>query len=341
MKRLGLCTLLLLAALPAFGARRRAVAPGDPNRCTFSGGPVAHATYPEYLAADATHVYWINENAELLRAPKLGGTDPQLVTDLFTFIPLSLAVDGDRVYIGVLPFSFTGPKPGEILAVPKTGGAVTTLVQGVATPFGFAFDDEYIYWAATGTLDFEEEEILADGKIERARKSDGSGRQTLAQNLSAPIDVLVEGDVVYYGETGLAKNDPTVGLYRVPKNGGTIVTLDNHTASADLAFHGDSIIVWGGDDDHLQALFRFKKDGSGKQVLLSDDNLSSGPQVVGDRIYYTTQSLDSEGYVLQWIPATGGQPVSVLTDSFVSLLVDECSITFGSDTTFNLERIPR
>lgn len=341
MKRLGLCLLVLLVAVPTFAARRRAVAPADPNRCTFTGGPVARATYPEYLATDATHVYWINENGELLRAPKVGDSDPELVTDLFQFIPLTLALDGDRVYLGVLPFSFTGPKPGEILSVPKTGGAVTTLVTGVATPFGFAFDDTYIYWAALGTLDFQEEEILADGKIERARKSDGSGRQTLAQNLSAPADLLVEGDHVYYGETGLAKNDTTVGLFRVPKNGGTIVTLDGETASADLAFYGDSIIVWGGDDEHPQAFFRIKKDGSGKQVLLSDENLDSGPQVVGDRIYYTTYVSDTEGSTLRWIPATGGAPVDVRTDRFVSVVVDECSITFGSDTTANLERIPR
>lgn len=58
--RLAVCTLVLLAAIPSFAARRRAVSPGTPARCAFTTTPLAVEVLPDAIAIDEQYAYWVD-----------------------------------------------------------------------------------------------------------------------------------------------------------------------------------------------------------------------------------------------------------------------------------------
>lgn len=327
-RRLTLLTLaLLLAAMPAL-ARRRTVLPGTPGHCIT--GVLDDAAAPLMLASDERYVYWIDDDDASLRRVAKGGGASERLAFLDDWIPLSMTVDATHVYIGALPATaIFATMPGAILSIPKGGGTLGTLISGVLTPFDVEADATHLYWAATGTFDFENERIDPDGKIERALKN-GSGRQALAENLSAPLDLALEGDSLWFGETGLANGDATVGLYLVPKSGGTVTTIDNLTASAYIVPSGAALVVWGGNSRVENGLFVIRKDRGGVRTLVDDELLASGPRVLDGVAYYLSEG--DEGNRLLSVPVAGGTPTVLRDDVYFTddFEVDGCAVTLGT-----------
>lgn len=329
-----LCALALVTlwSVPAF-AKRRVLTPGVPDRCAH--GTIAIFAAPLHFAADDTYVYWIDEfDAKLWRVPKTGSFEDRedLSAELLDWIPLEMVVDDTTIYIGALPASivFGSTQPGAILTVPKNGGVLSVLVSGVHAPFGITADATHIYWADTGTVNFQSGHVANDGKIERALKN-GSSRQTLAQNLSAPLDVLLEGDRVWYGETGLADGDPTVGVYHVAKTGGAVTTVENKTASAEMALTDEAVIVYGGNDTIDNALFAVPRNGSAAKALDIDAAIVGAPQVRGGRAYYVKEG--DEANELWSVPIDGSADAVLVRDDLYYLeefLIDGCAITVGT-----------
>ena len=345
MQRSWLCAFLLATAVVAFdaeAARTRAVQPRDPGRCSFAAGPLAEFSYPTILASDGQHLYWVDlfENA-ILRVPILGGATTQ-VAPLEEWVPLSMIVDETSVYLGVVPFEILeGPMPGSILVAPKGGGVLATLISGVEWPAQIVADSTHLYWAAVGTLNFPQESLASNGKIERARKS-GQERQALAEDLSAPLGLALDGDVLYFGQTGLADDDPTVGVYRVAKTGGPVTTINDETVAAGLSVTDDSIVFWGGDETFDTALFELSKNGSILRTILVDDAIASGPQIVDGRAYYYNE--DSETTSIRWIDIEHpADPVTVVEGDLTSesFLADACSVTYSLFAPGEIRRVPR
>jgi hypothetical protein len=133
---------LLLAALPV-SAKRRAVVAGAPGHCRTG---ILTSAFPEMLAVDADFVYWIDEfQTSLLRVSKNGGR-PQRLAFLENWVPLSMTVDDTHVYLGVLPAeALFSPRPGNILAIPKNGGTLSSVVSGVLSPFDVEVDATHVY----------------------------------------------------------------------------------------------------------------------------------------------------------------------------------------------------
>jgi hypothetical protein len=327
-RRLGVCALAFLLCVTPLFAKRRAVTPGAPGHCIT--GRVAILAYVVRMAQDATHVYWIDDGGYLLRVPRLGGDVEELAL-LEEWLHLSMAVDETNVYIGVLPAeALFQPRPGSILAVPKNGGATQVLISGVQTPFAIETDATHIYWADVGTYDIQGGSIAPNGRIERALKN-GTGRQTLADNLSAPADVLLEGDTLWYGETGLADGDETVGLYRIPKSGGTVTTVNTTVVSVTLSNAGDSILIYGANATAANALFVVAKNGSSVRTLVDDGSILGEQQVADGRAYYVTEV--EEGNALWSVPLAGGTPSLLRDDLYFGedFEVDGCALVFGTN----------
>jgi hypothetical protein len=327
-RRLALCALaLLLAASPAF-AKRRAVMAGAPGHCLT--GIIDDDAYTLMVASDDRYIYWVDDGtASLRRVPKSGGASQRLAF-VENWYPLSMTVDDTHVYLGVLPVeAFASPRPGSILSIPKSGGTLSVLISGVLSPFDVETDATHLYWAATGTIDFERETITPDGRIERALKN-GTGRQTLAANLSAPLDLALDGDAVWFGETGLATGDTSVGLYVVSKSGGTISTVDDQTASAHIAPVGAALVVLGGNATVDNGLFVIRKDRGGARLLVDDPLLASGARIFEGTAYYLVEGEESN--LLYSIPVIGGTPTLVRDDVYFTddFEVDACAITFGT-----------
>jgi hypothetical protein len=285
MRRFVAVAALLLAMAPAAMARRRAVTPGD-RSCVL--GTLLPATYANVLAADGQFVYLVDEMAMLSRVPKTGGARQDLAEPLESWLPLAMLVDDTTIYISALPIeAIFFPMPGSILAIPKNGGVVRVLASGAGTPFAMAMDATHVYWAAAGILDFEDGEFQPGGKVERIAK-DGTGRQALADDLSAPLAVAIDENHVYFGESGLglADGDPELGLYRVPKGGGAITAIDENLVVIGLGIDGNTLVVVGGTEASGPAMLAIDKSGATPaRTLLVDESMSFTVRIADRRAY--------------------------------------------------------
>lgn len=270
-----LLTLFCLVAEPA-AARRRAVTPG--SRCLV--GPLVDDAYVPLIATDATHVYYLDEFTYVVsRVPKNGGLAETVVSlgNLAAFIT-DLAVDDTNVYVSTIPFTEEGAlAPGDVYAAPKTGGSLRTLASDINWPLNLATDATHVYWASLGTYDPDADVLASDGKIERVRK-DGTGRQTLAQGLSGPFDVLLDGDTVFFSETGDGVDNPSAGIRRVAKTGGTVTPIESSHVALDLTDNGSEIVFYGGTLNPVNiGLFRVAKSGGTVRQIVEDQEITGGP----------------------------------------------------------------
>jgi hypothetical protein len=341
-RRLMLCALILIAAIPAFAQRRRAVNPGA-GRCQY--GTVVEDAYASLIEIDGPYVYWLDDlGGALLRAPIATGK-LEVLGFFFDGFPLSMTIDDTHVYIGLLPLDAFegGTNPGTIVRVPKTGGVPETIVSGVNTPWDLEADGTHIYWASTGTLDFVEEEILPDGKIERATKTGGS-RQTLAENLSAPLDLAIDANNVYYNETGLAQGDTTIGVYRVAKTGGAVATLTDSALAIGLDVANDVVVFWGGGETSA-GLFRVPKNGSAAPALIVDDStIWAPPRVMDNRVYYLTTDEEASTDSLKSVDIFNPQQPATHFEGLITsqdFELDACSAFLGDIDDESIVRVPR
>jgi hypothetical protein len=328
MRRLlWLAVLLPLLVSPEVEARRRAVTPGG-DSCSV--GTLLPATYASFLAADADHVYLIDEMGALARVPRLGGERQELGVSLDDWFPLGMVVDDTTVYISVLPFeSIFTPLPGAILAVPKSGGVATVVASGVATAFALEFDATHLYWAAAGILDFDEGGFGPGGKIERMKK-DGSERQTLADDLSAPLSLVLDGADLYFGESGLVEGDESIGLYHVPAVGGPVTTIHDELFAAALAMDGDTLVISGAAEEEGFGILAMHKSGATPpRLILEEEALGFNLQIADHRAYVMA---DLQPYELLSVDLLNPGPPVVLRDDLDSdaFVVVDCAVVVNT-----------
>jgi hypothetical protein len=322
---LPLLVVLVAGTVPAF-AKRRGVTPGGPSHCVR--GTVAESANPFLMTRDATHVFWIDDTTgEVHRASLSSSHIENLGVSLGGYIPWVMTMDETNLYFGASPgIAAETPTPGVILTVPKNGGVLSTLVSGVLTPFDVEVDATHVYWAAAGTLDFQTEHVAPDGKIERVKK-DGTERQTLAENLSAPTDVELDGAYVWYGETGQADGDPTVGVYRVPKAGGVIEPLNTTIMAPALAVTSDAVVVEGGTSTVDGGIIRVPKNGSAITVLARDSDIYGAPIIFDGQVYYITAGAETNSL---WVVPLDSSEAELIRDDLyfgADFFVDACAIT--------------
>lgn len=335
----GSALLILLLVFPALAEKRRAVTPGA--GCIF--GVFAEEVFGDQVALDATHVYYVNGlDSTVSRVAKNGGTATQLAMLPADSIS-DIVFDATHVYIATIPNdeSANTPPPGRILAVPKGGGPLRTVATDVIAPLKLAVDDTHVYWASAGTLRAAEEEVLADGKIERVAK-DGTGRQTLASDLSLPFSLLLDGNDVYFGELGIAVGNSSAGTRRVPKNGGAVIRLQDQVAPVELTATSTHLIMYGwfAELPILSGLFASPKSVGPALPLEIDFGIFAGPRIANGFAYYMTDD-DFGDSVLKRVPVTGGaatvvRPLEVAGADFE---LDECGVYYV-DFLYRLVKSP-
>jgi hypothetical protein len=336
-----LSLLLLLLALPAIvEAKGRAVGPGARD-CFY--GVIDRPEWANEIALDETDVYYFDDFASTLnRVPKNGGARTELAY-LPTFLVLDLIVDDTNVYLATIPFEEFDETflPGSIIAIPKTGGVYTTLASGTPFPNQLVADASHVYWVAVGTLDLVKGTIDSDGAVERVRK-DGTGRQSLATNLSAPTSLAVDTDRVYFSEIGIAEGNPSKGVRQVPKSGGPVVHVQDQYAAGDLLISGSDIVYFSGFEELGPVGFlRVARTGGPSVWIVQDDNIGGPPKIFDGRLYYAAVS-DFEDTALMRVPVSGGtaelRALTHMTD--YEFEVDVCGVYYGTyDET--LVRSPR
>jgi hypothetical protein len=325
--RVLLCAVLLFFVPLAAEAKGRAVGPGARD-CGY--GVIDEPGWANWIALDAANIYYYDEfDFTVYRVSKSGGARTPLAF-LYGFTILDIDVDETNVYVAVIPEEFTRtPLPGSILAVPRTGGTYTTLASGVIFPYQLAVDGTHVYWVSYGTLDFESGTAQSDGRVERVRK-DGSGRQTLAANLSLPPGLVLDADNVYFSELGLATGNPSAGVRRVAKNGGAVTHIDDQYIAADLAL-SDSFVVYFGGTNTRAGILRVPKSGGPSAWIVEDKNIYGGPKVFDGQIYYANAYDDFDGGLMR-VPVSGGTPqfLGVVKMTNYDFAVDICGVYYGT-----------
>ena len=302
-RRLWLCAILLILAMPALAARRRTVTPGDPDHCVHTT-LARFFSSAEMLAVDEDHLYIVGGFGGIMRVPKLGGDIEVLVFSLDDWFPLSMTIDATNIYLGVMPSNgFISREPGAILTVPKNGGVPAVLVDDVRAPFAIEADATHLYWASAGTVGFSS--IASDGKIERALK-DGTSRQVLAEDLSGPLALAIDAISVFFSETGIADDDPTTALYRIPKNGGTPVELDDEIGAILLTVDGNTVAFFGGNETEGGIAAIDKNGATPMRVLYAgvpeiDETVGGALHIADRRAYFVRQLEGDETGELAWV----------------------------------------
>ncbi|MDI1479284.1 DUF5050 domain-containing protein [Polyangium sp. y55x31] len=113
--------------------------------------PVAYHYFSHELEVDGTNVYWVEPSAgTLMKAPKAGGTPIVLAKDLAD--PVSLALDGENVYVTLRGKDGGSDAERGVIRVPKEGGDVADVARGPRiSAFDVAVDAAHVYWTARVT----------------------------------------------------------------------------------------------------------------------------------------------------------------------------------------------
>jgi len=174
--------------LVALGDRSVFVGPKDGSLAELPAG--IGNTYR--IAADATYAYFTTAGtASRLR---LDGTDTatrlDVVLDMFSGW---ITVSDDSVY-WTSSNGNTTTTPGHIRRISKSTGAVTNYPTARPEISGIAVDACNVYWALAGTV------AGSDGEIHYCPIDGCAAPRILAQGLSVPQTIIVDGNAVYATE---------------------------------------------------------------------------------------------------------------------------------------------
>jgi hypothetical protein len=250
------------------------------------GSSSSHHTQGLALAGDGTDVYaadYVDGRARILKvAPD--GTFVVLTSQPANAVAAQLVLDGGFVYYTVGEATAT-PTPHGIQRVPVGGGEATQVASG--TIARFALDETSLYWLEAGAE-------LEGGTIWKAPKTGGVPAM-VASTSGRPYSLAVNGSDVFFATSTYSGLDQVHALHRVPKNGGSPVTLPILDISPSFIEATNDTLYW-------------TDEGDGRPPSSTSECVVCRPAVVK-------------------VPIAGGAPV-VLTDT-----LDGHAVGLGRDGT--------
>ncbi len=164
------------------------------------------------LAIDATNLYWVTIDGNVMAMPLDGSSDPIALVSGITTRPISIAIDASYVYWSNLG---NAAGPGAVMKVPIGGGAPVELAPD-PTPGRLAVSADTVYWATAN--DFEIASVPKDG---------GTVSTFLGDGVSVEIGgFAVDATHLYWNQGGPQQRDlaggALIALGLVPYGVGTI-----------------------------------------------------------------------------------------------------------------------
>jgi virginiamycin B lyase len=318
--------------------RRRTVKPpsGSTTLANCTAGVVAKSALLDNLTAivvDATDLFIGNVDGDILRVPKNGGTPTIIARVPGAPVIASMVADATRLYFTTIDIDTL---QGGVYTVEKSGGTPSQLADGIPFPVTIDIDGNDLFFVSLGTP--EGEDLKADGSIQRVRK-DGSNRQTLAGNLSAPFWLDARDGFVWFSESGLATGNDSAGVRRVAASGGAVTHLVDNTPTVELVVDDANVYfathdLNTGDVD----IVRVPRGGGQRTTLIAGLDQDAGALALsGQTLYF----IADDGQTINSVPVAGGsrriiKSVDVETDN---LAIDDCLIYYG--TFESIERITK
>jgi len=170
------------------------------------------------IAQDDGALYYAAEDPSvggsswLARVAKDGATPPVTLTGLDSAFATGIAVDATTVYWTSLA--------GTVWRISKQGGTPEQLAGGQGRLWGIALADTTLYWANQGSDDGS-----PDGSIVALDLQTKALTTLVTGSTAAPTWIAVDADAVYWSDDLYADTAPAI--HRVPRSGGTPVTLSS------------------------------------------------------------------------------------------------------------------
>ena len=144
--------------------------------------PVAIEGSPTAGALDATHIYWARAGSHVVtRRRRAGGASESLYTAASDVVQMGLA--GDELVVAT--HDRAGSR-GELVSIPRGGGAPSTLARVASMVVALAFDERHVYFATRGAYRYSGGDLgvafYPFGSIQRVPRG-GGGVETLATDL--------------------------------------------------------------------------------------------------------------------------------------------------------------
>lgn len=247
----------------------------------------------------------------------------------------SLAADESSLYVAVsrdlsaMNTSRAKSATGRIFRLPLAGGAPVDLATGIS-PTNLAIDGDTIWFDAS------------------RMPKDGTKPPT-PSGVKGAIAFAFDAENVYF-TTGKASAQPAKPdgkngrVLRMPKSGATPVVLatglpDEPAGLATDATHVYvAAVAWGSEAaEKAGVVARVPKSGGDLEVLAMDVPMPRAAWLSGDHVYVRSGRPGRPGSILR-VAKTGGAPETVLDDGTLAhATMDETSIYFSNDGTFQKE----
>jgi sugar lactone lactonase YvrE len=240
----------------------------------------------DWIAVDATNVYWTGFVAKAVMSAPIRGGSPDLLTTA-DGNSHSIAINAQNVYWG-------DGIAEAVMAVRIGGGAASTIASAQQAPYGVAADGTSVYWT--------------DQEASAVRKAPANGGsvETLASGLPGPAAIAVDATSVYF--TTFAGSVMKVGL-----DGGSPVTLASGLGQGVLP--GMAVdaqnVYWTAP---TTATVMKVSTGGGTAFTMASAQVSPGGIAVDSSgVYWVTAGDGSTGFngTVMKVGLDGGDPVTL------------------------------
>jgi hypothetical protein len=140
-----------------------------------------------------------------------------------------------------------GPPSGAILRTPIGGGAIVTMVSGIAALAGIAVDDANLYWLDDGPPDSNRYADNTNGAVMRM-PLDGGAPLTLASGQNWPQSIVVDSANVYWTNGGASTSSlswsSNGAVLSMPTDGGPVTVLAGNQTETGALVLGDDEVFW-------------------------------------------------------------------------------------------------
>jgi hypothetical protein len=256
---------------------------GAVNKIGINGGMIttlATGTYSSGITLDSTNVYWIDgmsiyDRRSIYNVSKNGGIITNNVSGVSSPI-VNIAADSTNVYWA---------NGSSINKVGINGGTITPIAVIAKNNIRIAVDSTSVYWVEgppSGTT---------------VKKVDINGGTTTTLTATPPLGAFENNDYIppiYLDSTSVYWTDGG-SIYKIGKNGGTLISLASYVSGRDLTVDSTSVYwinvpFYSGSE--FSYIYKFDINSSATTTLIGTHGLISAIAVDDKNVYWITCSSD-------------------------------------------------
>ncbi len=321
---------IVVAGADVFWAQRSSTSPDayTIRRTPLDASPPESFVVTEWrigaLAADAQYLYWCEEGigpldpSRVRRMPLAGGTIEELLATT-TMVPAALALSADLVLAAERNYAGTN---GDLVSIPKAGGAQTVLATFGSTPRRVICDGTTVGWSTDTQV----------GRLELP----GGAAVPLAQTLAPALDLVFDGNQLAWIENpgGCCSGN----LRAVPLAGGSVLELAAPASPQRLSRAPDGTLKWTESSPYPSAdsALRFRSPAGSVGTLLESFGPSAALAVDASDVYC------AQGWWIKRVPRAGGTPERFAQAGFtIGALALDADFVYWEQTDGSIARKPK